>query len=404
MHFPKTIIYVTRDIERALGLPMNTPNFFIVTNTTPLAKSRDDIYTITSDTTLDTFELLAHDDMKKIMAAHENAHIVVFKTTPMIEKICTQNNWPLLNPPAALAARVEEKISQVAWLDELSALLPPHYIKKTKDIVWENTPFILQYNRAHTGSGTHYIDSKEKLVALQELFPERDARVTTFISGPVITSNNIVTPTKTMRGNINYQITGLAPFTDNPFATIGNDWALPHALLSEKTLDQYNTMVQAIGAKLRADGWKGLFGIDAIYNAEDDTVYLIEINARQPASTTYETKLQIGKYANRQKNAISTFEAHLLSLFGETLDKYELSEIETGAQILVRVPQAGRDKKREQYIVDEVTKLDCHVMIYTNDAPGSDWIRIQSESSFMKEHGVFNNLGNKIKEIVDSDI
>ena len=402
--FPHPIIYVTRDIERALGLPANTPNFFIVTNKSPLAKSRDDIYTIENDHTLDTFELLGHADMKKIMAAHPGAHIVVFKNTTMIEKICAKENWPLLNPSAELAARVEEKITQVAWLDELTALLPPHHITKTKDIIWNNEPFILQYNRAHTGSGTHYIDSVETLQTLQETFPERDARVTAFISGPVLTSNNIVTPTKTMRGNINYQITGLKPFTDNPFATIGNDWALPHSLLSDTALKQYETMVQAIGAKLRASGWKGLFGIDVIYNKEEDVVYLLEINARQPASTTYESKMQIGKYANRQIHAISTFEGHVLSLFGETLNEYELIDIHTGAQIVVRVPASGeRNKEQEMHIVNETNKLGYMVMVYKNDTPGSDWIRIQSEQSFMSTHNVFNDLGNKIKEIVNKN-
>lgn len=403
MTLPQPTIYVTRDIERALGLPENTPNFFIVTNTTPLAKSRDDIYTIESDTTLDTFELLAHDDMKKIMAHHPGAHIMVFKNTAMIEKICTKNNWQLLNPSAALATQVEEKISQVAWLDELTAFLPPHRIVKTKDITWENTSFILQYNRAHTGSGTHYIDSREKLLALQQTFPERDARVTAFIAGPVITSNNIVTPTKTMRGNINYQITGIPPFTDNPFATIGNDWKLPSLLLSNKALKQYEAMVQSIGAKLRTDGWKGLFGIDVIYNLEEDAIYLLEINARQPASSTYESKLQITNYKLQKK--MSTFEAHVLSLFGESLDEYELIDTDTGAQILVRVPQNGeKNKTREKNIVDEVTKLGCNTMVYTNATPGSDWIRIQSESAFMHAHNTFNELGNNIKKIVASDV
>ncbi len=405
MTFPQKTIYVTRDIERALGLPKETPNFFIVTNTSALAASRNDIYTIEHETTLDTYELLGHEKMKEIMTLHPGAHIMVFKNTQMIEKICANNNWPLLNPFAALAAQVEEKISQVAWLDELAAFLPPHYICKTKEIVWKGTPCILQYNRAHTGSGTHYIDSLDTLEILQQTFPERDARVTAFIPGPVITSNNIVTPTKTLRGNINYQITGLAPFTDNPFATIGNDWKLPSLLLSNKAAKQYDAIVDAIGTKLRASGWKGLFGIDVIYHIEEDILYLLEINARQPASTTYESMLQIGKYSNTHIGKISTFEAHVLSLFGESLDEYELLAIDTGAQILVRVPaNGGRNKQRETYIVEEVTKLDCNVLVYTNDTPGSDWIRIQSTASFMHAHTTFNELGNNIKKIVDTQI
>lgn len=404
MNLPHPTIYVTRDIERALGLSSNTPNFFIVTNKSPLAKSRDDVYTIENEHMLDTWELLAHDTMKKIMSAHPGAHIVVFKNTSQIEKICTANNWPLLNPSAALAAQVEEKISQVEWLDELETLLPPHHISVTKNIVWEKKPFILQFNRAHTGSGTYHIDTEKKLIALQEQFPNRDARITDFISGPVLTSNNVVTPSRVLVGNINYQITGLQPFTDNPFATIGNDWKLPITLLNNEQKKQYRHIVESVGNKLRASGWKGLFGVDTILDEKTGTIYLIEINARQPASTTYESILQqkADKLTSCPADQLkTTFEAHLLSLYEETLNDQELIGIEDGAQILLRVPADGvKNKERELSIAKNVAQLGCNVMIYNNDTPGSDWIRIQSEQSLMESHGVLNEFGEKIKEAI----
>jgi hypothetical protein len=43
---------------------------------------------------------------------------------------------------------------------------------------------------------------------------------------------------------------------------------------------------------MSAQGWRGLFGIDVIKDLERNAIHLIEINARQPASTSFEAKLQ----------------------------------------------------------------------------------------------------------------
>ena len=64
------IIYVTRDIERALGLalsnveglPLDTPGYFIISNFTPFAKrvarGRKNVVLVKEEKMLDTYELL----------------------------------------------------------------------------------------------------------------------------------------------------------------------------------------------------------------------------------------------------------------------------------------------------------------------------------------------------------
>ena len=101
-------------------------------------------------------------------------------------------------------------------------------------------------------------------------------------------------------GNISYQITGLKPFTDLPFSTIGNDWALPHKYLSKKQISQYKKIATDVGLKLQKAGWKGLFGIDVVVDDKTNKLYLLEINCRQPASTTYESQLQSCKDTKKQ--------------------------------------------------------------------------------------------------------
>lgn len=390
----KTCFYVTRDIERAIGIPLSTPFYFIISNSTPFSKTvaegQTNILLVESEGLLDTHELLNHKTTQDFIAtnsADEKPNILVFKNTSVIEKICAENNWHLLNPSAKLSQIIEEKITQVEWLGDLTKYLPPHKIQIAHDVVYDGTPFILQFNRAHTGLGTMLISSSKQLAEIQSKFPNRPVRITGFIEGPMLTSNNVVCTDKILIGNISYQITGAPPFTDNPFTTIGNDWALPHILLNDDLKAQYNSIATEIGDKLRESGWKGLFGIDVILDTAAQKLYLIEINARQPASTTYESILQ-------EKN--TTFHAHLAALSDETT--VELTPITNGAQIIIRNSELMHGKTQDAIIQKlQDLNLDLNIIPYTNTDPGSDWIRIQTTQSLFTAHNTLNEMGNKIK-------
>lgn len=388
------IFYVSRDIERALGLPLETEGYFIISNSTPFSKQialgQSNVLLIEESSILDTHELLNHKNVQEFIdenSQQKRANILVFKNTSTLEKICNEHNWHLLNPNAKLSQTIEEKITQVEWLSDLTKYLPPHKIQIARDVIYDGTPFILQFNRAHTGLGTILISSREQLAEIQSKFPDRPVRITQFIDGPMLTSNNVVCADTILVGNISYQITGTPPFTDNPFTTIGNDWALPHILLDENLKTQYNSIATDIGNKLRESGWKGLFGIDVIFDTAENKLYLIEINARQPASTTYESVLQ-------EKN--TTFEAHLAALVdAPTL---ELTRIANGAQIIVRNGELTQGKTQNTIIQKlQSLNLDLNIIPYTNTDPGSDWIRIQSKKSFFTAHNILNEIGNKIK-------
>ncbi|PLX28235.1 hypothetical protein C0581_03045, partial [Candidatus Parcubacteria bacterium] len=222
----KQIVYITRDIERACGLPIDTHGYYIISNLSDFAKEiskgHENVLLIDEKEQPDTWKLLKNEKVIDFINNLDNPHIVVFKNTPQIERICEEHNWNLLNPSAELSNNVEEKLSGFEWLGDLQKHLPQTEIKLCKDIIFEDKPFILQFNRAHTGSGTTLIESEEQLKKIQEKFPERDVRISDYIEGPMFTSNNIVTNNTTLVGNISYQITGLEPFTDQSFSTIGN--------------------------------------------------------------------------------------------------------------------------------------------------------------------------------------
>ncbi|OGH89079.1 MAG: hypothetical protein A2537_02995 [Candidatus Magasanikbacteria bacterium RIFOXYD2_FULL_36_9] len=378
---------------------MTTKGYYIISNYTAfansLAKGHKNVLLIKNTELLDTRELLVHAKTINFIKKIKNPQVLVFKNTLQIEKICADNGWTLLNPSAVLASQVEEKISQINWLGGLTKFLPPFEITIAKDIKWKGESFILQFNRAHTGNGTIFIEKEKQLNDIKDRFPLREVRLTKYISGSMFTNNNVVVGKKVLCGNINYQITGLKPFTNVPFATIGNDWALPHKILTAKQKKEYLIMVQAIGHKLANDGWVGLFGIDVILEEKTGKLYLIEINARQPASTSFESQLQLIK----SKSGLTTFYAHLQALMHEKVNG-NLTNLKSGAQITQKVVPMLK-KINTTKIIKKIKRLNnkkIKVFVYENIKPESDLIRMQSTGSLMASPNIFNKLGQELED------
>jgi hypothetical protein len=146
--------------------------------------------------------------------------------------------------------------------------------------------------------------------------------------------------------------------------------------------------------KLNASGWKGLFGLDLIYDATRGRIFLIEINARQPASVTLESVFQ---QKNRDLGVVglTIFEAHLRALTGEPIDQ-PLIPINDGAQIVQRVTLFTKHASvpvRAALIAQGYT-----VVSYENTELNADLMRIQSDKGIMERHAKFNKRGKEIEE------
>ncbi len=414
----KIIIYITRDIERALGFePCN--NYRIVANETPysltIKNQYPDYVTLIKSTSiklLSTSDLVSHEITKQLIEGLQNTNqanddsqqvdkpfILVFKNSLRVETAIKERGWQCLNPKSLLSERVENKFSQIRWLGDMAQnYLPPHVAKVTKLITWKNDPFIIQWAHGHTGDGTLLIRTREELSAIQENFPERLARLSTYIKGSSFTVNAIVTTKRILIGNISYQITGLPPFTDNEFSTIGNDWVLANKILGQKEIGTVWDMVNKIGSKLQQDGWRGLFGVDLIREDQTNRVFLIEVNARQPASTTFESFLQDSERRSGQ-NGLTTFEAHIRALLDLPIDQ-DLVTIRSGAQIIQRVTKNVQGLFND--VGDKLKKNGFEVVVYENTDPNADLIRVQTLENFMENPGLLNHAGREIAETIKS--
>lgn len=402
MNLPKPITYITRDIERAIGMDPST-DYTIVANKTPYAEAyaarfpEGSVILVNGkpeDGVLGTRELMDHPTVKEKLATRAS-DILVFKNTARVEEAAQKNGLHLLNPRAQLSETVENKMSQIEWLGELGKkYLPHHVIMPAKKLTWTGEPFIVQWAHGHTGGGTLLISSEAELKAIQQKFPYRVTRRTTYIRGSSFTVNAIVAADKILVGNISYQITGLPPFTDNQFSTVGNDWGATHSLINETEIEFIETMTSDIGKKLNIAGWRGLYGVDIIRDDKTGQIYLIEINARQPASTSFESYLQNENRLAGVKG-ITTFEAHLKALLGEKISE-PLIPINDGAQIVQRVTKTVKSVPAEK--ITALEALGYNIATYPNTDMNEDLVRIQGARGIIETHGVFNTRGKEIVE------
>lgn len=363
------VTYITRHKERADGIAENTPGYKILAE--PTKSTREQITGIENP---------------------ENASLIIFKPNRQVEQVCRERGWKLLNPSADLAERVEAKISQTRWLSDLARFLPSFAVRTCKELRFDGEPLIVQFNHSHSGLGTILMDSTEKLEYLKTTFPDRPVRITRFIKGAMITSNNIVAGERVLVGNISYQITGLPKFTDNSFATVGNDWGLGSKLMTEKLLNDYNEIVQAIGKRLAREGWRGCFGTDCIIEEGTGKLYLIEINARQTASVSFESQIQ----KSVGLPGVSTYEAHLAALLGLPVEE-DIIPITFGSRLIRRVTK----EPLEGHAESKLHEMGLETISFPETEQGEDLLHIRSMTqSFMSAHNTLSDLGQKIAKIV----
>ncbi len=456
------LVYVAREIERALGR-MPSADYGIVTSDDTYARSiaeryPNDVFIVEAPEgqhdMRDTYELLSDPHALAWIRAR-NADLVVFKSTSKIESLCREHNLNLLNPSSLLAEEIENKVKQSAWFakNNLTHYLPLHWTGQLAALpaTWQ-APFILQWAHGHTGDGTLLIQNKTEFEQLKTQFPAREARIVEYIEGHTFTANIVATKDgHALCAGISYQITGRAPFTSHAWSTIGNDWGAAHAFFKKHPdlHDEALRLIDTVAARMHHAGWKGLFGIDFMigksadgahsnHGAQSDhtkdkraRIYLIEINARQPASVSFESKLQEkkrcalspahGAAMTQKGSAIASatiFDTHLRQLQDIQAILPEVETLSCGSQIIVRMPSnyAGANTMlRASMAVAIGESLERarirplgFVVYEHNTAENSDFIRMQYGESVIKkiqieDHKVqLSSLGNTIAGLVKS--
>jgi predicted ATP-grasp superfamily ATP-dependent carboligase len=347
------IFFVTNDAERAIGLENVLDNYHII------CIDDNDIvgYMLNSEVKIFCLEkkltklnaifrnsnrLLQTEEAKNHIKNNSSGkgYLMFFKIAPNLEKTASKMGFDLLNTSSKLNRMFELKIPQYKFLKELNVRIPKTEILVLEDANFSKlvktlgSNFITQFNRGHTGGGTIEIDSQNTLEELKKVFPQREVKAVQHIYGNSYTLNACVTKQGICWGALSYQITGFEECTSKKLATVGNDWTYP-TNLSKDIKQKIGQFTKIIGQGMAEQGFAGMFGLDIVVNKKEEP-YVIEINARQPASTSMFTKLQLAKgQIPLQLLAICEF---LDIDYNIDIEKYnsEASDVFDAAQIFIR--------------------------------------------------------------------
>lgn len=310
----KPIFFVCNDPERALGLENIIEGYHIICsddsplldvaiekdiNVFSLAKEEKKANPIFRNSNKILQNEKVQEYIRRNTPEETKPNIIVFKVSLQIEKTCERLGYNLLNTTSALNKRFELKISQYNNLKTLQSFFPKTIIStlndtsysKLKDKLGEK--MVIQYNRGHTGNNTVFIENDKDYAKERKKYRNRLARVAEFVQGDVYTLNACITRFGMVYGGISYQITGIEELTSKKGGTIGNDWKYPEKM-SNKNLKKIQEILKKIEKEMLSSGYKGMLGVDFIITPKQ-RIYLIEINARQPASTPMHTKLMLNE-------------------------------------------------------------------------------------------------------------
>jgi len=357
------IFFITPDVERGIGLEKILPNYHIICiDYNPIIdymlQKNVNVFCLEKQSGKKDVKhrysnyILTHPLVQKYIKQKTkggNGYLMFFKIAPNLEKTAKHMNLQVLNTTSSLNKKFELKISQYKQLKDLPLNLPKTIILTLKDASYDvlrkelGREFIIQFDRGHTGGGTKLIHTKDELKKLKDLFPNRIARIAEAINGTSYTMNACITKYGIAWGGLSCQLTGISESTAERFATVGNDFHYPQ-YLSEKTVKEIDTSVRTVGEKMLQAGFKGMFGIDVIVDKKSDKVYVIEINARQPASISFYTKLQLLK-KQIPLNLLAIAE-YLDIDYKLDLEEYNVQAQEPilAAQILIRNKHRSRAK------------------------------------------------------------
>ena len=137
---------------------------------------------------------------------------------------------------------------------------------------------VVQTPYGDSGRTTFFIRTQADWDKYADRMAEEDLKVMRYVNHMPGTVEGCATRHGTLVGPIMTDITGFAEVTPYKGGWCGND-ASPR-VLSADVQDRVRAMVQRLGDRLWAEGYKGVFCCDFLIDTDTDDVYLGEINPR----------------------------------------------------------------------------------------------------------------------------
>lgn len=237
--------------------------------------------------------------------------LILYKSSPYIDRLCRQNGWIAAANPAGLFKRFNNKVFFKRVFEKLGIPTIPGRIVSFKNLqsssLFKEFPggFVVQKPVSGGGGGTFFIKSKsdfkktlDTLKSDSEVLPGTRLNVTRFIEGysPSVTACTtkhgvlVLSPQLQLIDipEVHSQAKGNGVFC-------GHDWSAAKKIPTEHAEEMIN-YAKKVGRYLTTEGYRGVFGLDFLIDKKSGEVFPVEINPRllgvYPTSTMVQQEVK----------------------------------------------------------------------------------------------------------------
>ncbi len=343
---------------------------------------------------------------KQYLSQFNSPAILVQKSSDKMEKICRDNNWRLMANPAEFGKKmIEDKIKFRKMLQELDVKVAPGKISSVDNLHYGHLinkyglPFVIQHPTRGGGKGTFFInnqqDFQKALAKLKQKYdpeneksisPPEQVLVAKYIQGSSPSITGCVTRQGILSTNLQHQVLDIPELYSPEKGSglfCGHDWTSSN--FSQSIQEQAYQAAEKIGRHFQSLGYRGIFGLDFIFNPNEKQLYPIECNPRLLGSFP---TINMAQLLNNEPPIIAF---HVLEFLSQPyqLDKGKINRLirqkKKGAQMILH-NLSGRWARNQKQIQAGVYKLKSNRLRYLR--PGYDLKHLKNPEEFLLADGV----------------
>lgn len=141
----------------------------------------------------------------------------------------------------------------------------------------EHGSTVLQEMDGTAGMGINILHDMEDVTCLTDKDCIGVRRLSKYVHGSDTSCTGCIINGQVIVSPVRHMIIGCQGVASRATQFCGNDWNMD---LPKEATVQHQEIVRKLGALLMEKGYKGIFGVDAIWNEEDRHIYALEINPR----------------------------------------------------------------------------------------------------------------------------
>jgi hypothetical protein len=313
------------------------------------------------------------------------------------ERICDELGYDLILPAAELREHLDSKLVTTRLGNEVGAASVPNVlitVREYQELLDAatagglGTDLVVQTAYGDSGKTTFFIDDETGWKRNQRDIIGNEIKVMKRINNRPVAVEAVLTRNGTIVGPFMSELTGHAQLTPYRGGWCGNEM-FPEVLTGDLR-HRAGDLVERLGDRLGAEGYRGFFEVDVLVDTDTDEVYLGELNPRISGASAI-TNVTAGAYAD-----VPLFALHLLEYFDVPFE-FDVDEInarwrelaaeDLWSQMVIKETSSAVQLITEAPLTGQYSYDPSGSLVYRRAA--LDWHQLQNESEafFLRIYG-----------------